>query len=372
MTIFQALVSSGEIDFHIQRKINAESIEDILSSTRPDETIKRIWTNQVFTVPYAPIGAANASEEEENWGIDALQVDKFWNLNIRGQGIKVGIADSGIDPTHPAFSECNIEKFAEFDLNDGKIVRTDAFDSGFHGTHCAAILAGNSGDKIKRGVAPNVSLYVAKVLEEWDGSIVSVSEGLNWLRQQGCDIVSLSFGRPGSYDVWATEISDLIANNCLVVAASGNEYNETYPTRSPANYGLDGLLSVGAHSEKLKIWPASGGGEVKWKSDTVLGDRLVQVPTISAPGQSIVSAAPNNKYRRESGTSMAAPHVAGMAALVLQLLRGRNIPSSPSILSNLITTSVEDLGEVGRDYRYGYGALNGGALLENALKLAGQ
>lgn len=350
----------------ILRKVYSDTVAGILDSLDPSEDIDSIWTNQRFTVPYEKIGQAAIAERSDNWGVSSLGVERFWELGCEGKGIRVGIADSGLDFSHPTFGQTKIVEFADFDLITGDISKSIPFDSGWHGTHCAAILAGTEPDGMRRGVAPKVDLYVAKVLEGWEGSELSVASALTWFREVGCDVVSLSLGNPGQHDSWIEEISCLIDSGCLVVSASGNEFGQVYPTRSPANYGLEGLLSVGACRNGGKVWHRSGGSVIKWGEDSYFGTKQVIVPDLVAPGAEILSAAPGGTYRNESGTSMATPHVAGLAALTIQLIRQKGSSISPADLKRLFLSSTVDKGESGHDIRYGAGILSGQLLLSGA------
>ena len=370
MTAFIARISSLDANGTLHRRKHfATSFEGIAEALGENESVERIWTNERFTVPYSFVGAAAASEGDENWGVRYLNPQLFWNLGCRGEGIKVGIADSGIDLQHKALQNTQIKGFAEFDLATGNIITTTPFDGGWHGTHCSAILAGEGSAQVLRGIAPNVSLYVAKVLEDWEGSFLSVGRALEWFKESGCDVISLSIGNPGTHEVWLDEITDLINSGAVVIAASGNEFGQTYPTRSPGNYGLSGLISVGAHGSNDQIWHRSGGGVVKWREDSYFGERFVNVPDIAAPGAAIVSAAPNGEYRLESGTSMATPHVAGMVALSLQLLRNGGQSIRPGELHKLIVESALDKGDLGYDIRFGSGTLSGNKLLSKLQSL---
>lgn len=125
------------------------------------------------------------------------------------------------------------------------------------------------------------------------------------------------------------------------------------------------MLSVGAHHNNDVIWHRSGGGVVSWANTSSLGGRVVHVPDVAAPGAAIIGASPNNSYRMESGTSMATPQVAGMAALVIQMIRSEGATISPSSLKKLITKSVLDRGQPGRDERFGEGLLSGELLYRN-------
>lgn len=350
---------------HPAEKIVAPTLASILNSVGGDEErVLRVWENERFTVPYSRVGAAAIVERTENWGVDAIAAGRFWERGFLGEGINVGIADSGLDKSHSVFEHTNLINFADFSLETGEIVGDDPYDSGWHGTHCASILAGAESDSMGRGVAPQCNLFVAKVLDGWDGSVLSVSKALRWFVENDCDVVSLSIGNPGTHDVWFEEMLDLVSSGCVAIVAAGNEYGEAYPTRSPGNYGIDGTISVGASKSDQGIWHRSGGGVVSWPSIGGAASRDVLVPDIVAPGAAIAGASPNHEYRVESGTSMATPHIAGLAALAIQRSRSAGYEITPDELKRVMLESCSDLGEPGADTRYGAGLFSGELLFD--------
>lgn len=170
--IARIITAQGE-----SRKIYSNMLSEIAEAADNEEVnIVQLWTNHRFTVPYSSIGAVADVERDINWGVEAIQVDAFWNNGFKGENIRVGIADTGIDKEHNVFERALIKDFAEFDLADGEITGANAYDGGWHGTFCSSLIVGEESDRVPRGVAPNVELYVAKVLESWEGSILSVAK----------------------------------------------------------------------------------------------------------------------------------------------------------------------------------------------------
>lgn len=208
--------------------------------------IERVWDNVVFRIdldgPRGPGGAS--SNNVPNWGLGERGFDlrALWNRGTRGRGVRIGIADSGIDIGHPAFAKLRerdgLKAFAHFDKL-GQLVSSNASAptySHWHGTHCAAVLVGNETDGNVRGIAEEAELVVAQILNNQnEGSVASFKAGFHWLATQRCDVVSLSVGWAGEHEEWADEIQQLVDNGTVVVAASGNEYPSPR-TRSPGNY----------------------------------------------------------------------------------------------------------------------------------------
>lgn len=298
------------------------------------------------------------------------------------EGVKIGTADTGIDITHNTFKrlreERRLKAFASFDQDGKKYYKLTAsighelsdeeampkfYD--WHGTHTAAILVGDLTDGKKRGIATEAEIFVAQVTNYR----ASHKAAFRWLSEKNCDIVSLSLGEPGKQEVWEEEISSMIKNGAVVVAAAGNEFIYSNPRRSPANYPIEGLISVGALDREKKIWFKSGGENFKWpekvfnangnKTDSVFRDKPKHtVPIICAPGVDIISAAPYGAYHMETGTSMVTPHVAGLIARVLSIMRKWNQAASPFDAASLVLDSLLDLGDTGHDVRFGRGLIS--------------
>jgi subtilisin family serine protease len=343
-----------------------------------------IYNNQQITFDLDMPGLATDSDNEDNWGVteEGLAAKHFWDKGITGQGVKVGIADSGIDISHPAFSallsEGRLSAFAAFKSNglkqlqhnsDGSVIPDEEAIPTFthwHGTHCAGIIIGNSTAGKLRGVAPAAKLAVAQVLQQGNiGTVASFFSGFNWLASQHCDVVSLSLGWPGKHEEWAIPIKALLQGGTVVVVAVGNEFGAAGvgPSRSPANYPIDPvndneglLLSIGAHDRTITVWDSSGGEIVDWSGVTVtLPDGNTRpsvfssaaqhlVPTMVAPGVDIISAFPSSKYWSATGSSMATPHIAGLIALVLSYLRANGSPNAtPRNAANLLLNSLKPL-----------------------------
>ena len=315
-------------------------------------------------------------------GLLGYDAKRFHDQKAYGKTVKLGIADSGIDVAHPTFSRLVAEKrlaaFAAFDSNgikkvqtlgDGSIVSdSDATPSftHYHGTFCSAILVGEDTDgKGLRGLAPRASLAVALVLQELNnGTTASILAGMSWLADQKCDIVTLSLGRPGKHDEWASATQSLVDQGTVVVCAIGNSHGVLGlpQSDSPANYPVEpthdgqGLyLSVGAINQKDRVGDFSSGELVDWKNVEAAGSTAPSefagrpafiTPTMVAPGVSIISAvpqAPSGGYLQSSGTSFAAPHVAGLIALILDLLRARMPSATARDAATLMLQSLKPL-----------------------------
>ena len=237
-------------------------------------------------------------------------------LGGSGLGVRVGIVDSGIDYTHPALGGGFGPGFrvaGGWDFVNGD---PDPRDDDGHGTHVAGIVAGNGGGVL--GVAPAATLYAFKVLDaEGTGALSDVIAAL-----EGCadpdgnpgtddrlDVVNVSLGGETPYDRDPTSLAvdALDALGTVVVVASGNS-GIPFSVATPAT--ARGAITVGSVSPRDSLARASSRGPT-------LGLRIK--PDLVAPGELILSARLGGGTESRSGTSMAAPHVAGAAALLRQL-----------------------------------------------------
>jgi subtilisin family serine protease len=345
----------------------------------------RVYLNARIGFPLELPSAAGIVENDDNWGLGPLGVfaKQIWDMGITGKGVRIGIADSGLNSTLPTFapllSDGRLKAFAAFDGNGKKIVQTAPDGTPlpdtsarptfthWHGTFCAATIVGVSDGKM-RGVSPASELVVTQVLQRGNnGTVASIAAGIQWLSTMKCDIVSLSLGWPGKHEEWAAAIEDLLSRGTVVVAAVGNEAgipgSESELSRSPANYPIapqstsDGLLlAVGAHDDQNHVADFSSGETADWSSVMVAGLGGTQLPSIFsaspakivpdmvAPGVDIIEPIAMTAWESEDGSSMATPHIAGLIALILSALRSKNPSATPReaatiLLQNLISLS---------------------------------
>ncbi|MBB5857567.1 S8 family serine peptidase [Amycolatopsis umgeniensis] len=273
-----------------------------------------------------------------------------WSGGWTGKGSTVAVVDTGIDEKHPDLAGKTITS-ADFS-GDGDVV-----DRHGHGTHCASIVAGTgaaSGGRYK-GVAPDAKLVVAKVFDaSGEGDTAQVMAGIDWVVAQGAKIVNLSLGAGVSdgADPLSEQIDTLSAKSgTLFVVAAGNSGPGDRSVTTPG--AATSALTVGAVDRDDKIaWFSSRGPRLR--------DAVVK-PEITAPGVGIVAARAadtamgepvDDSYTAASGTSMATPHVAGAAAILLQQRPGLTWQE----LKNTLVTTAKDVGL--RWYEQGAGLLD--------------
>jgi serine protease AprX len=224
------------------------------------------------------------------------------------------------------------------------------YDNNGHGTHVAGTVGGNGAGGMTTGVAPNVSLFGAKVLDiNGNGYSSNVIYAIEWSVDNKADIVSLSMG--GDRDISLKHaINNAISAGVTVIAAAGNS-GGTGTIIYPA--GEKNVIAVGAVDSSDNIAYFSSSGPI-----TVDGEILTK-PDVSAPGACINSLSNSGGYEYcWSGTSMATPHVSGTAALLLQAARKNGILLSPAQVKGILENTSVDLGAAGKDNTYGAGRID--------------
>ena len=284
-----------------------------LHALRRDGDVAAVTGAPHFTLIKPRVAVDAAPHARIGWGVEALEVPQLWKSGLTGKGVVVAHLDTGADGRHPALRGA-FASFAEFDVLGAEVEPSPPpNDTGEHGTHTAATVAGRAVRGFSMGVAPGATLASAIVIE--GGNVVArVLAGLDWALAHQAKVLTMSLGLPGWWDDFVPIVRILRARGVLPVVAVGNEGPGT--SRSPGNYSE--VLSVGAVTNKLAVADFSSSQHFDRTADPV-------VPDLVAPGVDIISAVPGNRYKRMSGTSMATPHVAGLAALLFEAKPGATI-----------------------------------------------
>ena len=260
----------------------------------------------MFPIEHPATGAPVTDTPERTWGVAATGAEMS---PFSGKGIRIAILDTGLDLGHPDFQGRAV-------VSRSFVAGEGVEDEQGHGTHCAGTAAGPraQGDRPRYGVAPEAELHVGKVLSNsGSGTEIDILAGMAWAVEMGCEVISMSLGRSVRVGEEPTIEYERIARRALaagslIVAAAGNDSSREFgmiaPVGEPANSpsilavaAIDGLGGV-ARFSCGGINP--GGGEVD----------------LAGPGVDVLSSVPRPRlYRALSGTSMACPHIAGLAAL---------------------------------------------------------
>jgi subtilisin family serine protease len=297
---------------------SAEGVEGLAARADVEKVMSAPELSLIRPVARAAAGRPTAV----TWGIQRLKADLLWEAGVTGKDVIVGHLDTGVDGAHPALANA-IADFVEFDLQGNRVPAAAAHDSGEHGTHTAGTILGRATGRGAFGMAPDAKLASALVIE--GGNVVArILGGMEWIVEKRVRILSMSLGLRGYTTAFQAIVDALRANGVLPIFAAGNEGVNT--SRSPGNYG--NVLSVGAMASNDTV-PDFSSSEQFNRADNPL------IPDLVAPGAGVLSCIPGGGYAEMDGTSMATPHVAGLAALLLQAAP----TASPDDLENAIQDS---------------------------------
>jgi subtilisin family serine protease len=247
------------------------------------------------------------------WGQRLMALDQL-PPNYTGKGVKIAVIDSGSDSAHPLLKHLQVGK----DLTNNLDEKTWAQDAVGHGTHCAGVITGRFNDEIAlRGFAPEADVFTFKIFP--GGQFSSLLEALDQCMALDVDIVNMSLGSDQPSQAVEQKLEELVQDGVACIVAAGNSGGPVqYPASSP------NVLAVSAIG-RLKEFPSEAWDARTVTENQVTPDGLFSPSftcfgpqiAVTAPGVSIVSSVPDNGFEPQSGTSMAAPHVTGLAALLL-------------------------------------------------------
>ena len=270
------------------------------------------------------------------WGIDRIDADLVWGTTT-GDPVKVAVIDTGIELAHPDLKN-NIKG-----SYNAIFPWKSANDDNGHGTHVSGIIAAESNAIGVVGAGPQIDLYAVKVLgKNGSGYLSDVIEGIDWAIANGMQVVNMSLGTSSNIQSFHDAVVRANQAGVVQVAAAGNSgLAVNYPGAYPEVIAVSATDST----DTITSW-SSRGPEVD----------------LSAPGNDIYSTYKGQTYRTLSGTSMASPHVAGAAALVLtQTVKcdaDLSGTCSPAEVQNRLQATAIDLGIAGPDGLYGSGLVN--------------
>src|SRR5712692_5788629 len=288
----------------------------------------------------------------KQWHLKAAGAPSAWDTT-RGEGVTVAVIDTGIFPVD--------------DLDPARIVKghnfvgrnDDARDDHGHGTHVAGTIAQSAGNgKGVAGMAPLAKLMPVKVLSAFGGGNThDIAEGIRWAVDHGARVLNLSLGGGGRSLAMESAVAYARRRGAMVVCAAGNSGSRgvSYPAAYPGAFAVSAVGPKGAAAPYTSYGPevqlAAPGG------DKSLGEEAGVLQQTLAEGSTTESA-----YRWFQGTSMATPHVAGAAALVMSLG-----VTAPGAVERLLTGSARKPGSYGgaeveaSSEKYGAGLLDAAA-----------
>ena len=286
------------------------------------------------------------------WGLDTVNAFDAWDISQGTREIVVAILDTGIDWEHPDLAAnmwTSSEGYYGYNFIDGNNYPMDdnihGYDDGewrpntytYHGTHVAGIVGAVANNAEGMAGLAQIRLVAVKVMNEsGEGTDAMVASGIQWaVEEANADVIVMSLGVDGESTTLRREVNDASQAGVVMVAASGNEGMSV--VSYPAAYGS--VIAVGAidSSERRASFSNYGSGL-----------------DVMAPGVSIYSTQAGDGYQYLSGTSAAAPHVAGVAALMLSV----NPALTPEEVGATINSTARDISQTGYDPTTGWGIVN--------------
>ncbi|MFJ7848260.1 S8 family serine peptidase [Peribacillus sp. NPDC097224] len=299
--------------------------QEAITSLKKWDEVEAVEPNYKVRTSYIPTDSGYSKQ----WYAKKINMDTAWDLTKGSPDIKVAVIDAGIQATHPELKDHIIMPFNAVTGSNKTLPSND------HGTHVAGIIGASLNGKGIAGIAPNIKIIPVNVFSENEADIFTIIDGIDYAVKSGADIINLSLTMEDYTEVLDYSIQSAWKKGILIVAAAGNE--DTKTEQYPA--ALDHVLGVSATTKQDKKADFSNYG-------TSID--------LAAPGLDIYSTVPWNSYDVMSGTSMAAPVVSGVSALVLS----KNPFLTPAEVADILQTSSKDLGVMGRDDFYGYGRVD--------------
>lgn len=360
--------------------------------------VARVAANPAYPLqlPAEPLGPMPSEIRAIEWGVNMIRAPEVWAEGFEGQGVVIAGQDTGYDWDHPAL----INHYrgwdgsaATHDYNwhdsihnsSGNPCGNDSpqpCDDHGHGTHTAGTFAGSDGGSNQIGVAPGAKWIGCRNMNSGDGTPARYIEcmefflaptdmaGQNANPDLAPDVINNSWGCPVSEgctpaDILETAVDNLVAGGIMFVASAGNDGSGcssilTPPAIYDSSFVIGSTTSSDAMSGFSSRGPVSGSGLIR--------------PDVSAPGSNIRSSVPGGGYGSMSGTSMAGPHVAGAAALLMSVnpaLKGHPDQIAQILRDTAVPISVnQTCGGIGPDtwpnYVAGYGRIDAYAAAQAA------
>ncbi|MHB0874501.1 MAG: S8 family serine peptidase [Anaerolineae bacterium] len=284
--------------------------------------------------PYPTVGNSNPNDPRyaSQWGLAAVRAPSAWQMTVGVNGPIIAILDTGASLGH---TDLAANLVPGYDFANGDATPDD--DQG-HGSHVAGIIGavGNNGVGVV-GMNWAARIMPLKVLDsEGSGYASDLQDAIHYAVDHGAKVINMSLGSDYPSPYVQEGVSYALQHGCVVVAAAGND---KYTTQYPAAY--DSVLGVGAVDSSRQVADFSYEGPYV---------------DVVAPGVDVLSTVPGG-YDSYDGTSMATPHVSGLAALIWAV----NPSLTGTQVAARITGTAQDLGSAGWDSAYGYGLIDAGA-----------
>lgn len=293
---------------------SGQRMEAVMADLRARPFVVAVEPNYVLRTAFSPNDPLHANQ----WALEKMSAYPGWDLGQGSSSIKIAIIDTGVDLDHPDLSAKIVPGF-DFVNNDSV-----ADDDHGHGTHCAGIAAASTNNGVGvAGIGFSCSIMPIKVLSaSGAGSTSNVANGIIWAVDNGAKVVSLSLGGGAPSFTLESAVDYAWNNGVVVVAAAGND-------------GSTAMMYPGAYTNAIAV--GSTNSDDSRSSFSNYGPWV----DVAAPGSGILNTTMGGSYGYMSGTSMATPHVAGLAGLLWDKL---GTSTNVSMIRNKIETTSNNIG----------------------------
>ena len=350
------VVRRGPLNYATLELNNNSNVQQVLEMLKKTPGIIGAEQNYRRTITTLPGSTVPKDPRfQSQWSMVSGHVQGAWDMGATGQGITIAVIDTGVALEHPDLKDNLVSGYNAITGSEASGANQD--DNG-HGTHVSGIAAAELNDVGIVGVANQAKIMPIKAMDfRGEGYDDAIASGIVWAADHGAKIINLSLGSENgahSSDILRQSVAYAYNKGCLLVAAAGND-NPTSEGNPGVSYPASdpNVMAIAATDEKNNV-----------ASYSVTGPEVA----LAAPGDSITSdwwSKTNGAgYANASGTSMAAPFVAGEAALIWS----QHPDWSRDQVIQVLEAGVKDLGSPGRDNNYGYGLVD----VKLALTLANQ
>lgn len=333
-----------KIDVHCIKVPPHKTVLEMIEEYKKDPNVEYVEPNYIrkaYLLPSDP----NCTESTQ-WGIFKIKAPQAWEKEKGSPDIVIAIVDTGVDYNHSDIKGNMWQDSNGYYGYDFVNFDEDPYDdnSFSHGTLCAGISAAVTDNNTGiAGVSWKSKIMAVKVLEsDGTGADDDIANGIIYAADEGAEILNMSFGGPGSSSPLRDAVDYAYGQGCLLVAASGND------NRSSVDYpaAYENVIAVGATNENDERC-----SPIDWGSN--LGSNYGTALDVVAPGNNIFSTIISG-YGYADGTSMSAPFVSGLSALIWS----HNPGLTNLDVKNIIISSADDIGTTGWDVYTGYGRIN--------------
>ena len=320
----QRLTLAGSTFFR-WRIPDRRSVPAVVRALEAERAVRAAQPNYVYELSQqepAPAAPAASSGDPAQYALAKLRLPEAHGI-ATGDSVTVAVIDTGVDAAHPELDGVVAASFDAVETKDGP---------DRHGTGIAGIIAAHAR---LMGAAPKVKILAVRAFAAGKGSTFTVVKGLDWAISQNARVINMSFAGPND-PLFARTLSAARGKGAILVAAAGNGGAKAKPLYPAADAGVIAVTATDADDRLF-----------------VMANRGAHI-AVAAPGVDILMPAPGGDYWTSTGTSMAAAHVSGVAALVLE----RQPRLDGETLRKLLASTARDLGSKGRDDEFGAGLID--------------